>query len=108
MAIELLMVPLIGIFVAPVITWAEALPPVQADAICHVKALRAAHFVMEFDKKFLISYKTGRVAEISTPIVYKYRYRGIDDPIVTVEAYAYPDNGSCVIGSITNHIAGND
>jgi hypothetical protein len=49
-----------------------------------------------------------KVAEISTPIVYKYRYRGIDDPIVTVEAYAYPDNGSCVIGSITNHIAGND
>jgi hypothetical protein len=87
---------------------AAPLAPKQANAICRAKALRAAHFIAESNRKFLVSYKASDVYEISTPITYEFRVAGLDDAIVTVTAFAYPDDRSCTIGSIVNNIAGND
>lgn len=87
---------------------AEVLTPKEANAICRAKALRAAHFIMESDKPFYVSYQASKVAEISTGIVYEFKYAGIEDAVVTVQAFAYPDNQYCLIGQITNNLAGND
>ena len=87
---------------------ADVLPPAKANEICRAKALKAAHFIMETPKKFVVTYKASDIAEISTPITYEFYYKGINDSIVTVHAYAYPDDQSCLIGVISNNIAGND
>jgi hypothetical protein len=88
---------------------ADVLSPAEANAICHQKALRAAHFIAESNRKFFVTYKAATVAEISTAITYNFRYdRASTQAIYTVVAYAYPDDRSCTIGSITNNIAGND
>jgi hypothetical protein len=91
---------------------ADVLPPKAADKICRDKALKAAHFIAESSKRFIVSYVASNVAEISTPITYDFTYQsaknaGIEDSLFTVHAYAYPD-GSCLVGSITNNVAGND
>lgn len=89
-------------------SYASVLPPKQADAICHKKALRAAHFISETSGDFFVSYHASDVAEISTPITYEFHYNGIDEPIVTVYAYAYPNDRTCTLGTIRNNLAGND
>ena len=87
---------------------ADVLAPAEADAICHAKALRAAHFLAESNRPLIATFVTGKIAEISTPITYQFRYRGVSEAQYTVVAYAYPDDRSCTIGSVTNNIAGND
>ena len=89
---------------------ADVLPPAEADAICHAKALNAAHFLAETNKKFIVTYVAATEAEISTMITYQYRFEGstVPDAVYTVVAYAYPDDKSCTIGSVTNDVAGND
>ncbi|MGZ3693509.1 MAG: hypothetical protein ACXWQO_04915 [Bdellovibrionota bacterium] len=87
---------------------ANVLPPSEADAICHKKAVRSARFLAETRRNFLVSYKAADVAEISTQITYEFHNPGLDEALFTVVAYAYPDTKSCLIGSITNNIAGND
>ena len=90
--------------------YAQVLPASAADAVCHQKALRAAHFLSESSRPFLINYQAGRQAEISTMITYYYSYKASKmlETLYTVVAYAYPDDGSCMIGSVTNNTAGND
>ena len=93
-------------------SYADVLPPKEATKICRAKALKSAHFISESSQPFIVSYIASSVAEISTPITFEFTTRasksaGIDDALFTVQAYAYPD-GSCLIGSVTNNIAGND
>lgn len=87
---------------------AELLKPREADAICRAKAVRAAQFIMEKKQKFSVKYKAADIYEISTPITYEFYVPGIVDSLVTVHAYAYPDDHSCTIGVISNNLAGND
>jgi hypothetical protein len=87
---------------------AAPLAPKAADVICRKKALAAAHFIAEANKPFVGTYKASKVAEISTPIRYEFTYPGISEVLFTVDAYAYPDDKSCTIGSVVNNIAGND
>jgi len=87
---------------------AGALTPEEANAICRVKAKRAARFISESNRKLLVSYQVSDVYEISTPITYEFRLPGLEEAIYTVHAYAYPSDRTCIIGSILNNIAGND
>lgn len=87
---------------------AELLTPKEADAICRAKAVRAARFISGSKVKYQVSYKAADVYEISTPITYDFHVPGIEDSIITVHAYAYPEDRSCLLGSIVNNVAGND
>jgi hypothetical protein len=87
---------------------ADALSPSEADSICRAKALKAAHFLAESNRKFILNFRASDVAEISTPITYELRYSRATEALYTVVAFAYPDNRTCLIGSVTNNIAGND
>jgi hypothetical protein len=87
---------------------AAVLTTEQADAICHRDAVAAAHFITKSERPFLVSAKAAQEAEISTPITYEFRYEKGAEALVTVVAYAYPDDKSCTLGTITNNIAGND
>lgn len=87
---------------------AAPLAPKEANAICRAKAVAAARFIFPSKRKFLVSYKASDTYEISTPISYEFRVAGLDEAVVTVTAFAYPEDRSCELGSIVNNIAGND
>jgi len=100
---------LTALFLAPAFSaHAELLKPREADAICRAKAARAAHFIADTKQKYTVKYKAANVYEISTAITYDFFVRGLDEAVITVHAYAYPEDRSCTIGVITNNLAGND
>ena len=81
----------------------------DADQICRKKALAGAHYLAETQRPMVVSVKLGSpYAEISTVLKYDYKFSNSADELYTVIAYAYPDDHSCTIGSITDNVAGND
>ena len=92
----------------PIAGKADVLPSREADAICRAEAVRAVRFMGGHLRQLAVTFKSADVAEISTAIVYEFYHRESKNLHYTVVAYAYPDDRSCFLGSVTNNIAGND